>query len=52
MKLAWLCYPHAYEDDDDPVEPSLMFVEPSRYAYERVIQIVYAEINHGETNEG
>ena len=43
MKLAWLCYPHVLEDDDeDDLEPVVRFTEPSRYLYARVVMIVYA----------
>lgn len=44
MKLAWICYPYGDDDDDDPVEPTLLFTEPPRYLYGRIIPIVYAEL--------
>ncbi len=40
MKLAWICY----NDDPDYPEVKIVFEEPSRYSYSRVVQIVYAEI--------
>jgi hypothetical protein len=45
MKLAWLCYNHQLEDeDDDEQEPVIRFTEPSRYRYARVVMIVYATV--------
>jgi hypothetical protein len=45
MKLAWLCYPRKYEDDEEEEpEPIIKFEEPVRYFYERVVMIVYAEV--------
>lgn len=40
MKLAWLCY--YYEDDNDTVE--IVFTEPERYRWHKIVPIVYAEI--------
>ena len=42
MKLAWLLY------DDDPDYPSvkIVFTEPSRYDADRIVPIVYAELEH------
>jgi hypothetical protein len=44
MKLAWLCYPRKYEDDEEEEEPIIKFEEPGRHFYERVVMIVYAEV--------
>ena len=38
MKLAWICY----SDDEENFAPSLVFVEPERWQYHRVVPIVYA----------
>lgn len=40
MKLAWICY------DDDAIFPQviIVFSEPERWRYNRVVPIVYAEI--------
>ena len=43
MKLAWLCYPYSY-DDDDEVRPEFKTVEPQKHQYARVIAIVYSEL--------
>ena len=37
MKLAWLCY---REDEAVIIE----FVQPERWRFDRIVQIVYAEI--------
>ena len=45
MKLAWLCYD--YEDRCHPYtykDPVILFEEPLRYLYDKVVPIVYAEI--------
>ena len=45
MKLAWLCYD--YEDRCYPYnykDPVILFYEPDRYRYDKVVPIVYAEI--------
>jgi hypothetical protein len=41
MKLAWICYTHGHEDDDEAV---ILFYEPESYRYDKVVPIVYAEI--------
>ena len=40
MKLAWICY------DDNEIDPQMfvVFTEPERWRYSRVVPIVYAEI--------
>lgn len=43
MKLAWLCYSHQLDDEDDR-EPDIWFTEPPRYRYARVVMIVYAPV--------
>ena len=45
MKLAWLCYD--YEDRNYPYtynDPVILFQEPLRYLYDKVVPIVYAVI--------
>ena len=45
MKLAWLCY--MYQDgssNKDYGTPVILFYEPERYRYDKVVPIVYAEI--------
>lgn len=37
MKIAWLCY----RENDDIV---IMFDQPEDWYYDRIVQIVYAEI--------
>jgi len=45
MKLAWLCY-HLIENTGklEYDKPEILFYEPDRYRYDKVIPIVYAEI--------
>jgi hypothetical protein len=46
MKLAWICY--EYDDDFpdgyDSTRAIIIFDEPSKWKYAKIIQIVYAEI--------
>ena len=42
MKLAWLCYTHTYEDDEQEI--IIVFEEPAKWKYSKVVPIVYAEI--------
>jgi hypothetical protein len=44
MKLAWLCYRWKLDDTDTLLDAIILFKEPERYEYERVVPIVYAEI--------
>ena len=49
MKLAWICYEQYHTDwDNDRASvistPVILFREPNRYDYERIIPIVYTEI--------
>jgi hypothetical protein len=44
MKLAWLCYTHTYEPDDYLQEIFIVFEEPPKWKYAKVVPIVYAEI--------
>jgi len=48
MKLAWICYPHSYDDEDEDEEtiPVLVTTEPHEYRYKKVIAIVYAELEN------
>jgi len=39
MKLAWLCYTY-----DDEQEIIIVFEEPAKWKYSKVVPIVYAEI--------
>lgn len=43
MYIAWLCYPHAYEDDD--VEPEICFEQPPSWEYARTIMISFTVLN-------
>jgi hypothetical protein len=40
MKLAWLCY----DNDENYPQVIIVFSEPSRWRYSKVVPIVYAEI--------
>jgi hypothetical protein len=40
MKLAWICY--EYDNGDEMV--NIVFIEPDRYRWHKVVPIVYAEI--------
>lgn len=43
MIKAWICY--YYEGDDEyESSPVIVFEEPNRYRYNKVVEIVYAEI--------
>lgn len=45
MKLAWLCYPHPFEDDEElELDVEIKFREPDGYLYAKVVTIVYAEV--------
>ncbi|MDB4378670.1 hypothetical protein N9Z41_02760 [bacterium] len=48
MKLAWICYQDW--DDDDDIEYVIVFKEPEKYMYSKIIPIVYAELK-GESDE-
>lgn len=41
--MAYLCYPHSYDDEDDnePVELVIKFEEPEQWKYETVIPIQF-----------
>ena len=46
MKLAWLCYSLKFEEEDDQ-HIEIKFKEPTNYyLYERVVQVVLAEVNN------
>ena len=45
MKLAWICY---REDDDEYTPPVILFEEPVRWMYSKVIPIVYAILEGAE----
>lgn len=40
MKLAWICY----DDDEEYPQVFIKFEEPESYLYNRIVPIVYAEI--------
>jgi len=42
MKLAWLCYVKTYDLEDQEIV--IVFEEPSKWRYSKVVPIVYAEI--------
>jgi hypothetical protein len=45
MKLAWLCYEYDFDLSASTYkDPVILFHEPERYRYDKVIPIVYAEI--------
>lgn len=48
MKLAWLCYDEHSEEEQRVsgvgAEVTIVFSEPSRWQYSKVVPIVYAEI--------
>lgn len=46
MIKAWICYSHYYEGDDkeDISSPVIFFDEPNKYLYDKIIEIVYAEV--------
>lgn len=48
MKLAWLCYPH-WVDKEDDILPVIRFVEPERWVYRKVVPIVYAILEEAES---
>jgi hypothetical protein len=47
MYLAWICYPQAFEDDEDDYEPeaTIEFSEPSSWKYGRVIPISFSVLH-------
>jgi hypothetical protein len=49
VKLAWLCYPHWHDSGDD-ILPVILFEEPERWTYRKVVPIVYAilEVDNDE----
>jgi hypothetical protein len=45
MRLAWLCYSYKYdEEDEEHIE--VKFSEPDSYLYEKIVQVVLAEVNN------
>jgi hypothetical protein len=43
MYIAYLCYPHKYDDDDDDdVEPQIKFEEPQSFLYAEIIPIQFS----------
>lgn len=47
MNLAWICY-RGWDDDD--IDYVIVFKEPERYMYSKIIPIVYAELK-GQDDE-
>jgi len=49
VKLAWLCYPH-WVDKEDDILPVIRFEEPERWIYRKIVPIVYAilEVDNDE----
>jgi hypothetical protein len=41
MRLAWLCYPHWHDKDEDYM-PVILFEQPESWVYRKVVPIVYA----------
>lgn len=45
--MAYLCYPHPYDDDDeDDNEPVIKFEEPEEWRYEKVIPIQFSVLHY------
>ena len=44
MKLAWLCYNVIENSGGEWGPPVIVFIEPDRYKYHKIVPIVYAEI--------
>ena len=44
MYMAWLCYPHAY-DDEYEVEPEIKFEEPERWKCDKIIPIQFSVLH-------
>ena len=40
MYIAYICYSHNYDDDED-IEPTICFEEPNAYLYEQVVPISF-----------
>lgn len=46
MYMAWLCYPHAYDEDyEDSVEPKIVFKEPESWKYAKIIPIQFSVLH-------
>ena len=45
MYMAWLCYPHSYDSDDQEIEPKIEFEDPSDWKYEKVIPIQFTVLH-------
>lgn len=44
--MAYLCFPHSYEGDDDDDQVAIIwFQEPSRYLYSKVIPISFTVLH-------
>jgi hypothetical protein len=42
MYKAWICYPR--NDWDDPEPPVILFYEPEKYLYSKIIPIAFYEL--------
>ena len=46
MYMAYLCFPHPYDDEDDgDTEVEILFVEPSRHSYRKVLSISFSVLH-------
>lgn len=46
MYMAYLCFEHSYDDDDEDLpEVKVVFEEPSRYLYKKVLPISFTVLN-------
>ena len=41
MYIAYICYSHSYEDDDEEQNPTICFTEPESYLYKQIIPISF-----------
>lgn len=39
MYMAYLCYPHSYDEDDN--EPEIKFEQPDDWKYEKILPIQF-----------
>lgn len=43
--IAYLCYPHSYDEEDEELETVIKFEEPEQWKYETVIPIQFDVLN-------
>lgn len=42
MYIAYICYPHQYDyDDEEAQQPEIRFEEPERYLYKQIVPISF-----------